>query len=199
EEMERAATEEKFERAAVLRDQIQSLKKVLERQKIISTEEVDQDVIGVVRQGADACVELFFVRKGRLVGQEAFFFDKVAGWSDDEILSAFVRQFYGKSVAPAPELLLSDEIPDADLVVEWLSGLVLRRVQVAGPRRGPRGEFVAVAEANAAIALQNHLLSRDNRQQYVLEELQRALNLPGPPNRIEGYDISTIKGTARGA
>ncbi len=96
--METAATEEKFERAAVLRDQIQSLNKVRERQKIISTEEVDQDVIGVVRQGSDACVELFFVRKGRLVGQEAFFFDKVSGWSDGEILSAFVRQFYAKAV-----------------------------------------------------------------------------------------------------
>jgi len=194
-EMETAAGEEKFERAAVLRDQIQSLKKVLERQKIISTEEVDQDVIGVVRQGADAAVELFFVRKGRLVGQEAFFFDKVAGWSDGEILSAFVRQFYGKSVAPAPELLLSDDIPDADLVVEWLSGLATRKVQLAAPQRGARREFVAMAEANAAIALQNHLLSRDNRQQYVLEELQRALSLPAAPNRIEGYDISNIQGT----
>src|SRR5207247_5335392 len=110
-----APTEQQFERAALLRDQIQSLNKVRERLKIISTEEVDQDVVGVVRQGADACVELFFVRKGRLVGQEAFFFDKVAGWSDGEILSAFVRQFYGKSVAPAPELLLSEEIPDAVL------------------------------------------------------------------------------------
>jgi len=194
-EMETAAAEEKFERAAVLRDQIQSLKKVLERQKIISTEEVDQDVIGVVRQGAEACVELFFVRKGRLVGQEAFFFDKVAGWSDGEILSAFVRQFYGKAVIPAPELLLSDDIADAALVVEWLSGLAGRKVQLAAPQRGSRREFVAMAEANAAIALQNHLLSRDNRQQYVLEELQRALNLPSAPNRIEGYDISNIQGT----
>src|SRR5205085_9789953 len=175
EEMEAAAAEEKFERAAVLRDQMQSLNKVLERQKIISTEEVDQDVVGVVRQGADACVELFFVRKGRLVGQEAFFFDKVAGWSDGEILSAFVRQFYGKSVTPAPELLLSDEIPDAALVVEWLSGLAARKVQLAAPQRGSRREFVAMAEANAAIALQNHLLSRDNRQPYVPEGLPRAL------------------------
>jgi excinuclease ABC subunit C len=195
EEMERAAGEEKFERAGVLRDQIQSLKKVLERQKIISTEEVDQDVIGVVRQGPDACVELFFVRKGRLVGQEAFFFDKVSGWTDGEILSAFVRQFYGKAVIPAAELLLSDEIPDAELVGEWLSGLAGRRVQLTAPQRGSRRQFVAMAESNAAIALQNHLLSRDNRQQYVLEELQRALNLPGAPNRIEGYDISNIQGT----
>src|SRR5438477_7826957 len=106
-EMEEAAAEMKFERAAVLRDQIQSLNKVRERQKIISTEELDQDVLGVVRQGNDACVELFFVRKGRLVGQEAFFFDKVQGWSDGEVLSAFVRQFYGKNVTPPPEILLS--------------------------------------------------------------------------------------------
>ena len=194
-EMENAAAEEKFERAAVLRDQIQSLNKVRERQKIISTEEVDQDVIGVVRQGADACVELFFVRKGRLVGQEAFFFDKVSGWSDGEILSAFVRQFYGKAVAPAPELLLSEAIPETELVSEWLSGLAGRRVTLTAPQRGQRREFVAMAEANAAIALQNHLLSRDDRQQYVLEELRRTLSLPSAPNRIEGYDISNIQGT----
>jgi excinuclease ABC subunit C len=195
EDMERAAAEEKFERAAVLRDQIQSLKKVQERQKIISTEELDQDILGVVRQGPDACVELFFVRKGRLVGQEAFFFDKVSGWSDGEVLAAFVSQFYGKRVVPAPEILLSEEIPDAGLVTEWLTGLAGRRVQLVAPQRGARREFVAMAEANAAIALQNHLLSRDDRQQYVLEELKRALNLAGQPNRIEGYDISNIQGT----
>ncbi|HEX9820571.1 MAG TPA: excinuclease ABC subunit UvrC [Methylomirabilota bacterium] len=194
EEMEAAAAEEKFERAGVLRDQIQSLKKVQERQKIISTEEVDQDILGVVRQGPDACVELFFVRKGRLVGQEAFFFDTVSGWTDGEVLAAFVSQFYGKRVVPAPEILLSEEIPDAALVIEWLSGLAGRRVQLTVPQRGPRREFVAMAEANAAIALQNHLLSRDDRQQHVLEELRRALNLAGAPNRIEGYDISSIQG-----
>jgi len=195
-EMEEAAAELKFERASVLRDQIQSLNKVRERQKIISTEDVDQDVVGVVRQGSDACVELFFVRKGRLVGQEPFFFDRVAGWSDGEILSAFVRQFYGKTVPPAPEILLSEELPEAELTAEWLATLGGgRRVQMLAPQRGAKRQFVAMAEANAAIALQNRLLSRDNRQQLVLEELQRALGLPGLPNRIEGYDISNIQGT----
>ncbi|MGH7307154.1 MAG: excinuclease ABC subunit UvrC [Candidatus Rokuibacteriota bacterium] len=193
-DMEVAAGDEKFERAAVLRDQIQALNKVRERQKIISTESVDQDVIGVVRQGQDACVEVFFVRKGRLLGQEAFFFDRVAGWSDGEILSAFLRQFYGQRVTPAPELLLSEAVPEADLLGQWLSGLARRRVQLGVPQRGARREFVAMAEANAALALQNHLLSRENRQQLVLEELQGALNLPGLPNRIEGYDISSIQG-----
>jgi len=194
-EMETAAAEEKFERAAALRDQIQSLNKVRERQKIISTDLVDQDVIGVVRQGGDACVELFFVRKGRLMGQEAFFFDRVAGWKDGEILSAFLRQFYGKHVTPAPEILISEEVPEAELVAEWLSGLSKRRVQLLVPQRGAKREFVAMAEANAAIALQNHLLSRENRQQLILEELQRALILPGLPNRIEGYDVSSIQGS----
>ncbi len=194
-DMEAAAAETKFERAAVLRDQVQSLNKVRERQKIISTDEVDQDVIGVVRQGTDACVELFFVRKGRLVGQEPFFFDRVAGWGDGEILSAFVRQFYGKAVVPAPEILLSEEFPETELTGEWLSGLAGRRVQLVVPQRGAKREFVAMAEENAALALQNHLLSRDDRQQVVLEELRRALNLPGLPNRIEGYDISNIQGT----
>jgi len=193
-EMEAAAAETKFERAAMLRDQIQSLNKVRERQKIISTDEVDQDVIGVVRQGNDACVELFFVRKGRLVGQEPFFFDKVAGWSDGEILSAFVRQFYGKAVSPAPEILVSEELPEAELTAEWLAGLGARRVTLHAPQRGAKREFVAMAEENAAIALQNHLLSRDDRQQLVLEELRRALSLPGLPNRIEGYDISNLQG-----
>src|SRR5215468_2816443 len=194
-EMEQAAGELKFERAALLRDQIQSLNKVRERQKIISIDEVDQDVIGVVRQGNDACVELFFVRRGRLLGQESFFFDRVAGWTDGEILSAFVRQFYGKSVAPAPEVLLSEELPETELTAEWLSTLAERRVQVLAPQRGAKRQFVAMAEANAAIALQNRLLSRDDRQQLVLEELQRSLGLPGLPNRIEGYDISNIQGT----
>src|SRR5499425_3090381 len=180
--MEEAAAELKFERATVLRDQIQSLNKVRERQKIISTDDVDQDVVGVVRQGNDACVELFFVRKGRLVGQEAFFFDKVQGWSDGEILSAFVRQFYGKNVTPPPEILLSEDVAETELLTEYLSSLGGRRVQLAVPQRGSRREFVAMAEANAAIALQNHLLSRDDRQQYVLEELRRSLSLPSAPN-----------------
>jgi excinuclease ABC subunit C len=194
-QMEEAAAQLKFERAGVLRDQIQSLKKVRERQKIISTDEVDQDVVGVVRQGGEACVELFFVRKGRLVGQEAFFFDKVAGATDGEILSAFLRQFYGRDVRPAPEILVSEDVADADLVTEWLSGLAGRRVQVTAPQRGGKREFVAMAEQNAAIALQNRLLARGNRQQIVQEELRTALGLPGPPNRIEGYDISHVQGS----
>jgi excinuclease ABC subunit C len=193
-EMEAAAAEMKFERAALLRDQIQSLNKVRERQKIISTEEVDQDIIGVVREGGDACVELFFVRRGRLLGQEAFFFDKVSGFRDGEVIAAFIKQFYARGVVPAAEVLVSEAVPDEALIAEWLERLRGGRVELHAPQRGRKREFVALAEENAAIALQGHLLSRGNRQQLVLEELQRVLGLPAPPNRVEGYDISHTQG-----
>jgi excinuclease ABC subunit C len=193
-EMEAAAAEMKFERAALLRDQIQSLNKVRERQKIISTEEVDQDIIGVVREGGDACVELFFVRRGRLLGQEAFFFDRVSGFRDGEVIAAFIEQFYARGVVPAAEVLVSEAVPDEALIAEWLERLRGGRVELHAPQRGRKREFVALAEENAAIALQGHLLSRGNRQQLVLEELQRVLGLPAPPNRIEGYDISHTQG-----
>jgi excinuclease ABC subunit C len=193
-EMETAAAELKFERAAVLRDQVQALNKVRERQKVISTTPVDQDVLGLVRQGPEACIELFFVRKGRLVGQEAFVFDRVTGSSDGDILSAFLRQFYARNVTPAPEILLSEPVPEGELLTEWLGRRAGHRVDLVVPQRGARREFVAMAEANAAIALQHHLASRQNRQQYVLEELRGALGLPGPPNRIEGYDVSSLQG-----
>src|SRR5688500_8406683 len=119
-QMEAAAAEARFEQAAVLRDRIQALNTVRERQKIISTEETDQDIIGLVRQGGDACVQLFFVRKGRLLGRESFFFDRVISESDGEVLSAFVRQFYARSVVPAPELLVSTEVAESPLILEWL-------------------------------------------------------------------------------
>ncbi len=194
-EMEAAAAALKFERAASLRDQIQALNTVRERQKIISTEEADQDIVGAVRQGADACVQLFFVRKGRLMGRESFFFDRVSGWSDGEVLSAFVRQFYARDVTPPPEILLSEEPPETALTAEWLGQRRAGRVELHAPQRGKRRELVAMAEENAALALQTHLLARGNRLQLVLDELERALNLPGPPHRIEGFDVSTIQGS----
>jgi excinuclease ABC subunit C len=194
-EMEAAADELKFERAAGLRDQIQALNTVRERQKIISTEPTDQDIIGVVRQGADACVQLFFVRNGRLMGRESFFFERAAGWSDAEVLSAFVRQFYARDVTPPPEILLSADPPEAELTSLWLGQRRGGRVELFAPQRGKKRDLVAMAEENAALALQSHLLARGNRQQVVLDELERALNLPGPPHRIEGFDISTIQGS----
>ncbi len=193
-EMEAAASEEKYERAAGLRDQIQALHKVRESQKIISTDLEDQDLLGLARQGSEACVQVFFVRKGRLLGRESFFFDRLLGASDGEVLSAFIRQFYAKNVVPPREILLSTDTPEAELTAEWLAQRRGGRVELAVPQRGRKRELVAMAEENAALALQTHLLSRDSRRQVVMEDLQRSLNLPGLPHRIEGFDISNIQG-----
>jgi excinuclease ABC subunit C len=193
-QMEAAAEEEKFEQAARLRDRVQALNTVRERQKIISTEDSDQDIVGVVRQGQDACVQLFFVRRGRLLGRESFFFDRLSGSSEGEVLSAFLRQFYAREVVPPPEILLSVDVPEAELTGEWLGGRRGGRVELLAPQRGRKRELVAMAEENAALALQSHLLSRGNRTQVVLDELQRALGLPDPPHRIEAFDVSTFQG-----
>jgi excinuclease ABC subunit C len=194
-EMEAAAVDLKFERAAGLRDQIQALNTVRERQKMISTEEAEQDIVGIVHQGPDACVQLFFVRKGRLLGRESFFFERVGGATPGEVLSAFIRQFYSRNVTPPPEILLSEELPEAGLTSAWLAQRGGGRVDLLVPQRGTKRELVAMAEENAALALQTHLLARGNRQQVVLEELERALSLPAPPHRIEGFDISTMQGS----
>jgi excinuclease ABC subunit C len=194
-DMEAAAAEEKFERAAVLRDQIQALNTVRERQKIISTDPDDQDILGLARQGSEACVQVFFVRRGRLLGRESLFLDRLAGAGEGDILSAFLRQFYAGSVQPAREVLLPAEVPEADLVAEWLAQRRGGRVEVAVPQRGRRRELVAMAEENAALALQTHLLARTSRRQVVAEDLRRSLSLPGPPERIEGFDISNLQGT----
>ncbi len=193
-EMEQAAAEEKYERAAILRDQVQALNAVRERQKVISTDQEDQDILGLARQGSEACVQVFFVRRGRLLGRESFFLDGLGGVADGEILGAFLQQFYSKAVLPPREVLLSTEVPDPGLVAEWLAGLRDGRVDLHAPQRGRRRELVALAEENAALALQTHLLSRSSRRQVVAEDLRRALALPEPPHRIEGFDISNLQG-----
>jgi excinuclease ABC subunit C len=193
-EMEQAAAEEKYERAAVLRDQIQALNTVRERQKIISTEPEDQDILGLARQGSEACVQVFFVRRGRLLGRESFFLDGLGGIGDGELLSAFLRQFYSRSVVPPREILLSAEVPEQDLLTEWLTRLREGRVGLVVPQRGRKHDLIAMAEENATLALQTHLLARSSRRQVVAEDLRRALALPEAPHRIEAFDISNIQG-----
>ncbi|HSE95423.1 MAG TPA: excinuclease ABC subunit UvrC, partial [Methylomirabilota bacterium] len=194
-EMEEAAAAEKFERAAVLRDRVQALNRVRERQKIISTEPEDQDVLGLARQGSEACVQVFFVRRGRLLGRESFFLDRLLGAEAGDILSAFLRQFYAKEIQPPREILLSTEAHDAPLIAEWLEQRRGARVDLVVPQRGRKRELTTMAEENAALALGSHLLARSSRRQVVAEDLRRTLGLATSPHRIEGFDISNLQGT----
>lgn len=197
--MQAAAAKWDFEQAAVYRDRLQAIRRVIERQKVVSPALSDQDVIAFARDDGDACVQVFFIRRGRLIGREYFVLDGAAEETDAEIVSSFVKQFYDEAAYVPPEILLPHEVEEAMIIEEWLRDRRGDKVVLHVPRRGRKRELVEMAAENAAETLA-HLRARwladEGRQARALADLQEALGLEGPPNRIECYDISTIQGTA---
>ncbi len=199
-EMEQAAEDLRFERAAALRDQIQAIDRVVEKQKVISTEELDSDVIAMAREDGEACVQIFFVRSGKLIGREYFILEGTDEASDSEVIAQFVKQFYAEAAYVPPEVLLPHQIEEARVIREWLHSQRCQKVQLSVPRKGaPQEALVGMAAENAAEtlrALRAQWQADKGRQTEALAELQAALQLPGAPNRIECYDISNTQGTA---
>jgi excinuclease ABC subunit C len=199
-EMARAAEELHFERAAALRDQIQAIDRVVERQKVVSTEYIDSDVIAMARSDGEACVQVFFIRGGKLIGRDYFLMEGTHDVPDPSVISEFIKQFYVQAPAIPQQLLLPQEVEEAHIIKQWLSS---RRqgdvVEIKVPHQGLQQELIAMAAENAAetlASLQARWQLDTNRQTQALTELQEALNLPEPPNRIECYDIANIQGTA---
>ncbi|NMC81178.1 MAG: excinuclease ABC subunit UvrC, partial [Chloroflexi bacterium] len=199
-EMEQAAEEMRFEVAATRRDQIQAIEKVLERQKVISAEQMDSDVIAMARADGEACVQIFFVRGGKLIGREYFILEGTEGEDNPEIVSEFLKQFYAEAAVVPPEVLLPNEVEEAQIIQQWLRGRRGgQKVELVVPREGTPQELVQMATENAVEtlrALRSQWEADTHRQSEALAELQQALNLPGAPNRIECYDISNTQGTA---
>ncbi len=197
--MQAAAERWDFEEAARYRDRLRAIRRVIERQKIVSPALADQDVIAFARAEGDACVQVFFIRQGRLIGREYFVLDGAAEESDAEIISSFVKQFYDEAAYVPPEILLPQDVDEALVIQEWLHSRRGDKVTLRAPRRGQKRELVEMAAENAAETLA-HLraqwLTDESRQAQALADLQKALGLERPPNRIECYDISTIQGTA---
>ncbi|NMB89575.1 MAG: excinuclease ABC subunit UvrC [Chloroflexi bacterium] len=199
-EMETAAEELRFEQAAARRDQIQAIEKVVERQKVISAEQMDSDVIALARSDSEACVQIFFVRAGKLIGREYFILEGTQDEADSEVMAEFLKQFYSEAALVPPQLLLPNEIEEAQIIQQWLR---TRRhgqmVELVVPHSGTPQELVEMATENAVEtlkALRAQWEVDTNRQSEALAELQQALQLPSPPNRIECYDISNTQGTA---
>ncbi len=200
EDMDRASTALAYERAAALRDQLQAIDKVVEGQKIVSQERIDSDVIAFARDDDSACVQVFFVRHGKLIGREYFVLEGTREAEDREVVEGFVKQFYTEAAFVPERVLLPTEIEEARIVEEWLRQ---RRggpeVQLLVPKSGPGHDLIAMATENAAETLAM-LRARweSDRSKHVagLAQLQSALELPEPPNRIECYDISNLQGTA---
>ncbi|MCC6145970.1 MAG: excinuclease ABC subunit UvrC [Anaerolineaceae bacterium] len=199
-EMETAAGKLQFEKAATLRDQIHAIGKVVERQKVLSDEQKDSDVIAMARSDGEACVQVFFIRGGKLIGREYFILEGTEEEADSEVVAEFIKQFYAEAAIVPPEVLLPNDIEEAQIIKQWLntrrSG---EKVELVVPHNGTSQELVQMATDNAIETLQalrSQWQQDTNRQSEALAELQKALELPEPPNRIECYDISNTQGTA---
>jgi len=188
-----------FERAAQFRDQIRAVEKVIERQRVVSLAKADQDVIAFAREDGQACVQVFFIRRGRLIGREYFMLEGTEEEDNRTVAASFLKQFYDEAAYVPPEILLPEEVAEAMVIEEWLRTRRGTKVALRVPRRGPKKELVQMAVENAAETLA-HLraqwLADESQHTAALAELQEALSLPVPPTRIEGYDISNIQGTA---
>ncbi len=199
-EMNRASESLQYERAAALRDQLHAIDRVVEGQKIVSQERVDSDVIAFARDDDQACVQVFFVRRGKLIGREYFVLEGTRQADDREVVEGFVQQFYTEAAHIPERVLLPTEIDEARIVEQWLRQ---KRggpeVQLVVPAGGPGRELIEMAAENATETLAM-LRARweSDRSKHVaaLAELQQALGLSEPPNRIECYDISNLQGTA---
>ncbi len=198
-EMQEAAEALRFERAAVLRDQLRAIEKIVEKQKVISPEYQDSDVVALARADGEAVAQVFFIRNGKLIGREYFVLDGAAEEPDAEVIAGFLKQFYNKAPNIPAQVLLPNEVEEAHIIQQWLSS---RRggdkVEIHIPHNDTQRDLVQMAAENAAETL-TMLKARweadTHMQSTALAELQRALNLPTPPNRIECYDISNTQGT----
>ena len=190
--MQESARQTQFERASIVRDQIQALESVLQSQRVVSADLLDQDVVGFHREGMALEVVVLSVRQGKMIGSRAFSFTRQE-FPDAEVLSSFLGLHYDLVPLPPDEVLLPFAIADADLKAEWLSERRDKKVQVLVPVRGPRHDLVELARKNAAASFASRRNVRDDAE-TTLGRLQRRLGLPRPPRTIECYDISHIQG-----
>jgi len=198
--MDLAAEAMQFERAAEYRDQLKALRHIVERQKIISTTTTDQDVLAFARDKGDACVQVFLIRQGKLIGREYFVLEGAEDEDVREVMAEFLTQFYNEAAYVPPEVLLPVEIEvqEADIIAQFLKQKRGAQVQLSVPHNGQSAELVKMAADNAAetlTALKAQWAADSHRNEQALKELADGLGLIGPPARIECFDISNTQGT----
>ena len=193
--MEHASEDLEFELAAKYRDDLLSIQKVQEKQRMV-TQRGDMDVLGMAIDGPMACIQLFFIRSGRLLGRENYFVQH-EGDSPELVMTEFIKQYYGGSTFIPKELLLPMDSVDRELFSEWFSSMKGQQVEVSVPQRGYKKDLIKMAEENA----QNFLAERRRQWQYTIDKsggavkkLAEVLDLPRLPERMECYDISHMQG-----
>jgi len=192
-QMSQAADRLEYERAAKIRDRIETLRDATENQRVISARGEDQDIFGLAQEGSEVQVQLLVVRGGQLIGRDSFVFEGMAPGGAAELLSSLLAQYYLGS-RHIPKAILTSHLPsDADLLATMLSGRAKRQVEIRVPERGPKAHLVEMAVGNAQALLAQSLSSAAAREK-AMAEVQDALSLPRPPRRIECTDISNISG-----
>jgi excinuclease ABC subunit C len=197
-EMKVASERTEYERAASIRDKVRAIERTMESQKMAAFRRTELDLVGLARQDNQAAIQLFAVRGGKLVGRDVFLLDAVREAPDGEVLSSFLEQFYARATSIPPQVLIPFELADAADLEAFLFQRRGGPVHLAIPQRGEKRELMALATRNAGETLareQARWLADEGRTLSALEELAEALGLPGPPLRIECYDISNVQGS----
>ena len=191
------SAEMEFEKAAEVRDTIESIKILNQKQIIENLHIDDRDVIGFARGIRECIMQIFFIRGGKITGREHFMLEECEDVEDKELMTQFVQQFYSGTPFIPKEVILQCEIDDFDLISQWLSEQKGQRVNVLVPQKGERKSLVLMAQNNAKIVLDKfgaEIRREHKRTKGALEEIQKALNIDFELNRIESYDISNTQG-----
>ncbi len=186
-----------FEKAGVYRDQLNSLLVLLEKQKIVSDINVDQDVIAMARGLEEVCIQIFFIRSGKILGREHFLLEDTFSTERSEILSSFIKQFYIGTAYIPKEIIIETEIEDMDTIIKWLEKKRGSKVNIVVPKRGDKTQLIGLVSKNAHEMLNKYgdrFLKKHRKNLKALEEIQDILELKSTIKRIEAYDISNISG-----
>ncbi|MBI4285576.1 MAG: excinuclease ABC subunit UvrC [Chloroflexi bacterium] len=198
-QMNAAAESLNFEKAAMLRDQIEAIQQVIEGQQIAATVRGEEDVIAFASDMDVACVQVFFVRSNRLVGRESFVLQGVRSEEPSQIMTSFIKQFYASSPYVPPLILLQHPVEEQPVVEKWLQEKRGNKVELQVPARGSKKRLVDIVAENARQGLEQlkiKQMAASSQSEASLVEVQKELQLSAPPVRIEGYDISDIQGTS---
>lgn len=180
-----------YEKAAYLRDKLIAVERISERQKVSNISENDIDVIGLARNDTKVCVEIFFVRKSKMIGREHFFLNDLVDEESKEIISGFIKQYYLDRPVLPNKIMIREEIEDKEVLQEWLTKEAGRKLEIKTPQKGEKLRLVEMAENNAKITLEN----KEKDKNAILQELKEVLKLDKLPRKIECYDISNLSGT----
>ena len=196
--MTAAAERTEYERAAALRDKIRAIERTMESQKMAAFAKTELDLVGLARQDNQAAIQLFVIRDGKMIGRDVFLLDAAREATDDEVLTSFLEQYYARAGSIPREVYVPAAIAEAAVLEAFLAERRGGPVHLRVPQRGEKRELLALATRNAGETLareQARWLADQGKTLAALEELAEALGLPGPPLRIECYDISNFQGS----